>query len=69
MSGRDRMALGSQSADGENIGNGPLAVKGRDPKSRPKTVGGVALNDAALLVLGCWALLFFLAYSLRHHNH
>lgn len=62
------MALGSQSADGENIGNGPLA-KGRDPKARTKTVGGVALNDATMLVIACWLLLFFLAYSLRHHNH
>lgn len=69
MSGANNMALGSQSADGENIGNGPLASKGRDPKSRTKTVGGIALNDAALLVVGCWLLLFFLAYSLRHHNH
>jgi hypothetical protein len=64
------MALGSKSADGENIGNGPLASKGRDPKARgPKTVGGVALNDAAILVLACWVFLFVLAHTLRHHNH
>lgn len=63
------MALGSTSADGENIGNGPLASKGRDPKARTKTVGGVALNDAALLVVACWIFLFVLAHTLRHHNH
>jgi hypothetical protein len=63
------MALGSQSADGENIGNGPILARGRDPKARTKTVGSIALNDAALLVVGCWVLLFILAYTLRHHNH
>lgn len=64
------MALGSaQSADGEMIGSGPLLARGRDPQARTKTVGGIALNDAAMLVVACWVLLFVLAYTLRHHNH
>jgi hypothetical protein len=32
------------------------------------SVGDVAVMDAICLVVAAWAVLFILAYSLRHHN-
>lgn len=45
---------------------------GRDPKKTPKagagSIGDVAFRDALIIVVLAWAVLIFLAYSLRHHN-
>jgi len=54
----------------------PLAgTKGNpahDPKRKDKeskgSIGDKALMDAIIIVVAAWALLLFLAYSLRHHN-
>ena len=32
------------------------------------SVGDVALKDAICIVLAAWAIVFFLAFSLRSHN-
>lgn len=46
---------------------------GRDPRKKtPRTgagsIGDTAFKDAVILVVVAWAILFFLAFSLRHHN-
>lgn len=33
------------------------------------SIGDDAFRDSVIIVLAAWAVLFFLAYSLRHHNH
>lgn len=44
----------------------------RDPKRASKegkgSIGDKALMDSIVIVAFAWALLVFLAYSLRHHN-
>lgn len=52
--------------------NGPLSTT-REPKTRPKpgdpdSMGGQALNDALMLLVAGWLLLFFLSFSLRNYN-
>lgn len=52
---------------------GNLNIPGRrknagNPVMSDGTVGDAAFRDGVLIVLGAWALLFFLAYSLRRHN-
>lgn len=41
------------------------AKKSRDGKG---TIGDTAFMDAVIIVALAWAILLFLAYSLRHHN-
>lgn len=67
--------LGTNSAtESEKVVNlrGMPGNPGRDPKKTPKTgsgsVGDIAFKDAVALVIIAWLVLFFLAYSLRHHN-
>jgi hypothetical protein len=33
------------------------------------TVGDTALMDAIAIVVAAWLILFFLAFTLRNHNH
>ena len=40
----------------------------RKDKQGKGSIGDKALMDAIIIVALAWALLFFLAYSLRHHN-
>lgn len=45
----------------------------REPKGRvkpgdPGSMGGIALNDALLLLVAAWCVLFLLAFSLRNYN-
>jgi len=45
----------------------------RDPKRKPNagekgSMGDMALMDGLIIVGAAWIILFFLAYSLRHHN-
>lgn len=40
----------------------------REPKAKTqKSIGGMAVQDAVMVVLAAWVLLFALHYSLRHH--
>lgn len=46
-----------------------------DPKAKTKSmvsgdgsIGDEAFRNGVIIVLSAWAVLFFLAYSLRHHN-
>jgi hypothetical protein len=55
----------------ERLG-GDLKVT-REPKGPKRTgdrgtVGDQALMDALIIVLVAWAVIFFLAFSLRRHN-
>ncbi len=55
----------------ERVGN-PLKTT-REPKGPKRsgdrgTVGDQALMDALIIVLVAWAIIFFLAFSLRRHN-
>lgn len=47
--------------------NEPKVTK-RGKNGAPVSVGAQALNDAIILIVICWAILFFLAWSLRAHN-
>lgn len=47
--------------------NEPKVTK-RDKNGAPVSVGTQALNDALILIVICWAILIFLAWSLRAHN-
>jgi hypothetical protein len=42
--------------------------KGPKRAGDPGSTGDQALMDALIIVLLAWALLFFLAFSLRRHN-
>ena len=51
----------------------PALVVSREPVgpknvAKKQSVGDQAVNDAILLIVGAWAVLFLLAYTLRHHN-
>ena len=45
---------------------------GRDPKVMAKdgrgSIGDKAFMDGVIIVIAAWVFLFFLVYSLRHHN-
>lgn len=51
---------------------GTPANPARDPSAAkdkgPKDIGAQALNDGLFVIVVCWLFLFWLAYSLRHHN-
>lgn len=45
----------------------------REPKRKPApgergSIGDKAVIDGLVIVVAAWTILFFLAYSLRHHN-
>jgi len=40
-----------------------------NPLSSTENIGEDALRDGIILVLFAWLFLFFLAWSLRHHNN
>jgi len=44
----------------------------REPSKKPATgkgsMGDIAFKDAVLIVVIAWIVIFFLAYTLRHHN-
>lgn len=44
----------------------PVAAKSADGK--PGTLGMIALNDAVILVILAWVVLFALYFSLRSYN-
>jgi len=57
----------------EETRGAPAIAGGRDPERRSKSgqkgsAGDVAFNAAVMIVVVAWAVLFFLAFSLRHHN-
>lgn len=50
---------------------GMPANPGRDPKAQVEgkgSIGDKALMDAIMIVVLAWAVILFLAFSLRHHN-
>ena len=50
----------------------PNLVTSREPtvqnKGTAKSVGEQAFNDAVIIIIAAWLVLFFLAFSLRRHN-
>jgi hypothetical protein len=38
------------------------------PKEGPGSMGDIAFRDAVMIVAIAWAVMLFLAWSLRHHN-
>lgn len=56
----------------DEIKRSPLTTS-REPKGRVKpgdkgSIGGMALNDALLLLVAAWLILFLLAFSVRNYN-
>lgn len=63
--------MGEIRTEAENKSS-PLTTA-REPKARPKagdpdSMGGQALNDALMLLVAGWLLLFFLSVSLHNYN-
>jgi hypothetical protein len=59
--------------DDDSRSEAPLLNTSREPKRRaaagePGNIGQTALMDALILVGVAWLLVFFFAFSLRHHN-
>ena len=52
---------------------GVSLVTSREPvgpgsEASPSTVGEQAFNDAVLIIIVCWVILFLFFFSLRRHN-
>lgn len=65
---------GATEADDSQAGHPLTGGPGsREPSRKPAagspgSTGDQALMDGLMIVAGAWILLFFLAYTLRHHN-
>jgi hypothetical protein len=46
----------------------PNSIEPQAKTKAERTPATTAINDAILVVAGCWILLVLLSYSLRHHN-